>query len=68
MLEYCLQAALGADRLKPGLQRSERIIGFPRSILFHSVAVKKRGLCPRIVLFVELQKSVARTDQGFWIS
>jgi len=33
MLEYRLQAARGADRLKPGFQRSERVIGFPRSIL-----------------------------------
>jgi len=32
MLEYRLQAALGADRLKPELRRSERVIGLPRSI------------------------------------
>jgi len=31
MLEYPLQAALGGDRLKPGLPRSERVVGFPCS-------------------------------------
>jgi|GEM_PF-4696872 len=31
--EYRLQAAQGSDRLKPGLQRYERVINFPRSIL-----------------------------------